>query len=201
MRNKKIIIGIILILLVIATIFFIKNMTKNRKNVNNMSSQKIVDKIINTNSYKAKVLVEVKSNKNHNKYILQQEYNTENGCIQEVIEPSNIAGIKIIKKDNHLKIENTELDLNTIFENYKGIEDNSLDLNVFIKEFSENKNSKVEEKNGNIIISTVSENNNKYQKNKKLYIDKKSQKPTKLLIQDNNQNTTIIIEYNEIELN
>ena len=75
-------------------------------------------------------------------YILKQEYNSENGCIQEVLEPENIAGIKIIKKDNNLSIENSELDLKTIFENYQGLEDNSLDLNNFINEYKENENSK-----------------------------------------------------------
>ena len=41
----------------------------------------------------------------------------------------------------------------------------------------------------------------KYLENKELYINKNNMKPIKLVIQDNNQNTTIIIEYIEIELN
>ena len=41
---------------------------------------------------------------------------------------------------------------------------------------------------------------NIYQKNKELYINKINSKPNKLIIKDNNQNSTIIIEYNEIEL-
>lgn len=201
MKNRKIIFLILLIIIIFCLAIILINMTKNKKNGNNMNSQEIVDKILNLNSYKAKVQVQVNSNKNQNKYILQQEYNTENGCIQEVIEPSNIAGVKIIKKDNVLSIENSELDLKTIFENYNGLEDNSLDLSNFIKEFKENNNSKCEEKDGKIILKLISESKNKYLKNKILYIDKETANPTKLLIQDNNQNTTIIIEYNEIELN
>ena len=201
MKNRKIIFLILLIIIIFCLAIILINMTKNKKNGNNMNSQEIVDKILNLNSYKAKVQVQVNSNKNQNKYILQQEYNTENGCIQEVIEPSNIAGVKIIKKDNVLSIENSELDLKTIFENYNGLEDNSLDLSNFIKEFKENNNSKCEEKDGEIILKLISESKNKYLKNKILYIDKETANPTKLLIQDNNQNTTIIIEYNEIELN
>ena len=50
-------------------------------------------------------------------------------------------------------------------------------------------------------MTTKSNKENKYLKNKKLYIDKKSIKPKKLIINDNNQNTTIIIEYIEVELN
>ena len=54
--------------------------------------------------------------------------------------------MKIIKKDNNLKLENCALDLKTIFENYKGLEDNSLDLISFINEYKLNQ-SNFEEKN------------------------------------------------------
>ena len=116
MKNKKIFIYIpIILIIIISSVFILKNVTKNRKNGNNMNSQEIVDKILNISEYKTKLYVEVISNKNNNKYILAQEYNSENGCLQEVIEPENIAGVKIIKKDNKLSVQNTQLNLNTIF--------------------------------------------------------------------------------------
>ena len=71
----------------------------------------------------------------------------------------------------------------------------------FINEYKSNNNSNYEEKNGEIIMKTTVENDNRYLKNKILYINRKKMIPTKLLIQDNNQNATIIIEYTEIELN
>ena len=109
MRNKKLFFILILIILIFfLSIFISKNMTKNQKNGNNMNSQEIVDHILNLSSYKTKINVQINSNKNQNKYVLRQEYNAENGSIQEVIEPENIAGVKIIKKDNNLKIENYE---------------------------------------------------------------------------------------------
>ena len=201
LSNRKYILSVILVLLIILSLFGIKTMTKNQKNGNNMNSQEIVDSILNLNSYKTKIKVQVNSNKNKNKYILWQEYNSENGCVQEVLEPENIAGIKVTKKDNILNIENTKLNLKTIFENYIGLEDNSLDLINFISEFKESNKSKFEEKDGEIIMITKSNKENKYTKNKVLYIDKYSALPKKLIIKDNNQNTTIFIEYTEIELN
>lgn len=199
-NKKRLIIVSLILLIIILSIFISKNMTKNQKNGNNMNSQEIVDNLLNLTSYKAKVKVQVNSNKNKNKYILWQEYNSENGCIQEVIEPENIAGVKIIKKDNNLRIENCELDLKTIFENYNGLEDNSLDLINFISEYKQNE-SNFEEINGELIMKTKSNKENKYLKNKMLYINKEKIIPTKLIIQDINQNMTINIEYIEIELN
>ena len=117
-------------------------------------------------------------------------------------KPSYEANLNdYLKKDNNLKIENCELDLRTIFENYNGLEDNSLDLINFINEYKENNKANFEEKNGEIIMKTKSNKDNKYLKNKTLYINKQRIMPTKLIIQDNNQNMTIIIEYIEVELN
>ena len=141
MKNKKIILFIFIILIIIFAIIIGIKMIKKTKSGNNIGSQEIVDKILNINSYTAKITVQINSNKNKNIYILRQEYNTENGFVQEVIEPSNIAGVKIIKKDNNLTIENTELDLKTVFENYNGLENNNLDLINFINEYKENNKS------------------------------------------------------------
>ena len=201
LRNRKIFLIVVIVLLVILSIVIIKNMIKKQKDGNNTNSQEIVDNILNLNSYKAKIIVQVNSNKNQNKYILWQEYNSENGCVQEVIEPENIAGVKITKKDDTLSIENSQLDLNTIFENYIGLEDNSLDLINFIHEYKDNNESSFKEKNGEIVMNTRSNKENRYLKNKILYIDKNNIIPKKLIIQDNNQNTTIIIEYIEVEFN
>ena len=200
MKNKKYfyLIGVVL-LIIILFVLILKNTTRNLKNGNNMNSQEIVDYILNINSYKAQITVQVNSNKNTNKYIIKQEYNTENGCVQEVLEPSNIAGVKIIRKDDNLIVENTNLNLSKMFSNYKGLEENSLDLCNFIHDYKSNNESGFEQKENEIIMSTISKN--KYNKTKVLYIDKEHIVPTRLLIKDDNQNTTIIIEYNEIELN
>ena len=201
MKNKKYfyLIGLIIIVIIILFIFISKNPIRKSKIGNNMNSQEIVDYILGVSSYKAKITVQVNSNKNTNKYILNQEYNTENGCVQEVLEPSNISGVKIIQKDGNITIENTNLGLNKIFQNYKELQENSLDLCNFIQDYSQNNNSFFEEKGEQIIMNATG--NNKYTKNKVLYINKKEVLPVKLEIKDDNQNTTIIIEYNDIELN
>ena len=199
---KKIlrIIFIIIIIIILGLVIY-RNMIKNSKNGNNMSSQEIVDYILNLNNYKSNVTVQVNSNKNKNKYILSQEYNTENGCVQEVLEPENIAGVKITKKEGNLLIENTKLELSTIFENYQELEDNVLDLNLFIDDYKKYDKSNYEENDTEIVMKARSSHQNKYMENKILYINKETKKPTKLIIEENNKNMTINIQYNEIELN
>ena len=195
MKKKNIIILILVIIVIIFSIFFYMNMSKNSKIGNNTNSQEIVDNILNISSYETKVEVKVVSNKNTNKYIIKQKYKKNNESSQEILEPSNIAGIKITKKDNELKIENTNLNLSSIFENYEYVSDNILDLSSFIEDYKTNEKANWKEENNQIIMIT-----NKNNKEKKLYIDKTTKKPIKLEISDINKNTAVYISYNEINI-
>lgn len=203
MKKKKIIIIILIATLIISSIFFIffnKNTAKRYKIGNNSTSQEIVDNILNIYSYEATVEVEIKSNKNENKYIIKQVYNGEKDNWQEIIEPTNIAGVKIIKQGANLKLENTNLNLTSMFENYEYISDNSLDLSSFIKEYKNDEKAEFSEKD-NKIIMTTSINENRKRKTKILYINKENGMPSKLEIQDANKKIAIYILYNEVKVN
>lgn len=202
-KRKIIIITAILALIIIAIIFFIKNnnnTAKISKIGNNSTSQEIVDYISNISSYEAQIEVEVKSNKNSNKYKIKQTYINNENNTQEILEPSNIQGIKLVREGNNLKIENTKLSLTKIIENYKEITQNNLDLNSFIENYKTNPNSQFKEENDQIIMETTAKTENNYQKYETLYISKKDGKPIKIEIKDTNQNTTINIIYNEIKI-
>lgn len=202
MKNKKIIfITLVVILILAILIIFLLNKTNVKKIGNNSTSQEIVDYILNISSYEAKIEVEVKSNKNTNKYILKQQYISPDVATQEVLEPSNISGIKIIKKGNDLKLENTSLNLSNIFENYEYLADNALDLSCFIEDYKKSQNSNYEEKDNKIIMNVQTKNENKYRQSKKLYIDKSTWNPLKMEITDINQNITVYILYNEVKIN
>lgn len=175
-------------------------MSKTQKIGKNSSSQDIVNYILDISSYEATIEVETKSNKNSNKYILKQQYIKDKAETQEVLEPNNLQGVKIIKKDNTLKLENTNLNLTTILDKYNYLTDNCLDLNSFIEDYKSNNNSNFEEKDGEIIMKTTSNNENKYTKNKTLHIDKNTGKPTKMEVTDINKNTTVYILYKEVEI-
>ena len=147
-------------LLLILCIFYICyfSMVKNMKIGNNKSSQEMVDNILNMKTYEAIIEVEVNSNKNQNKYILRQKYN-EKESYQEVLEPSNIKGVKIIKQEGNLKLENSKLNLTSIFENYNCLSENNLDLDCFVNDYKNSNNSKYREENEKIIMKTNSNNN------------------------------------------
>lgn len=204
-KNKKIIIIITVIILIsLITIISIKNinkMAKTSKIGNNSSSQEIVDYILNISSYETQIDVEIKSNKNSNKYKIKQTYISNENSIQEVIEPSNIQGVKITKEGNNLKIENTKLSLTKIIENYSQITQNNLDLINFIENYKNNSNSKFKEENNQIIMETTAKTENNYQKYEKLYISRETGNPVKMEIKDTNQNVIIYIIYNEIKIN
>lgn len=203
-RNKIIIIIVIIILAIITTIIFIKNYNKTAKTSkigNNSTSQEIVNYILNISSYETQIEVEVKSNKNSNKYKIKQTYISNENNIQEVLEPSNIKGVKITKERNNLKIENTKLSLTKIIEDYKDITQNNLDLANFIENYKNNTNSKYKEENNQIIMETTAKIENNYQKYEKLYVSKENGKPIKMEIKDTNQNIIIYIIYNEININ
>ena len=193
MKNKKIFISIVIFLIIGIIIFLIFNnkWVKKSKIGNNSSSQEIVDYILNISSYSATIEVTVKSNKNENKYILKQEYNGENQNSQEVIEPTNIAGIKIIKEGDSLKLENSNLNLTSIFEKYEYISDNCLDLSSFIEDYQNDENAKFKEENNQIIMQT---------KSKTLYIDKNTAMPVKMEVISTHKNVAVYILYNELKI-
>ena len=197
-KMKKILILISIIIFAISLMFWVKK----SKSGNNIINQDNVKSIFNMNEYEAEIEVTVRSNKNENKYKIKQNYlKSDNKSVQEILEPDNLKGIKITKQNNLIKLENTELNLNKIFENYNGMSQNDMDLEAFIKDYESNKEkSTVKDNEEEMILETASKNNNKYTKNKTLNINKKTGKPTKMEIKDINKKITVYIVYSKVEI-
>lgn len=168
-------------------------MAKKLKTGNTSSSQEIVENILAITNYETEIEVQVTSNKNQNKYRIKQIYTSPDINCQEIIEPSNITGVKIIREGTNLEIENTNLNLTKIYENYQYISENILDLSCFIENYKLYEKSTWEENDDTIIMKTMQNNFEK-----KLYIDKTSQNPTKMEIKDTNKNSEIYILYNKV---
>lgn len=200
----KRILPIFIVLVIIITVIFIffKNNDKIKKIGNNISTtEDLQNYILNITSYEAEVEVTIQSNKTTNTYKLKQKYSKEGTFKQEVLEPENIAGTTIIRDGENLKLENTKLNLQKIYENYNYIANNNLCLEYFINDFLDSQDASTREENGNLILETTVKNENQYISKKVLYIDIKTGKPTKMEIKDHTQNTVVYILYNEININ
>lgn len=206
MKNRKVIILIsFMTILIISVIlyFFYQNHYKTRNLGNNInkSADGIEHYILNISSYEANVTIEVNSNKNINQYVVKQQYVQPNLFKQEVIQPTNIQGLTTLYDGKNLKIENTQLNLSKIYENYQYITDNALCLESFITDYKQNQCSRYEEQEQQIIMKTqIQDSKNKYIVYKNLYIDKNTAKPLKMEIQDVNQKLLVYILYNEIKI-
>ena len=204
MRNKKIFFVCLIVIIVVAIIFFAVFKFCNYKNVQmgntivDKTLQEIEEYILNISSYEAEIELTVESNKNTNKYVINQKYSAPNIASQKIIEPKNIEGLTIKYDGANLEISNSKLNLNTIYENYTYIADNILWLSDFIENYKTN-NGTITEENGVIIMETKCEEN-KYSMYEKLYIDRNANKISKLIIEDENKNSKIYITYNKIEI-
>ena len=196
MKKKKfftILITIIFVLILLFAIFY-KNMFNSVNIGHNNSSQEIVDNILNISSYSAIIEVKIEGNKNQNQYKIKQEYVSPSQNSQEVLEPSNIKGTTITRENDKLIIENTQLNLSSIIDNYSYISDNNLDLSSFVADYKEDKKAYFEEKDEIILHTNLNIK-------KSLYIDRETTLPTKMEIIDANKSNKVYILYNEVEIN
>ena len=207
MKNKKVcIILTIMVILIVSVIlyFFYKNHYKTINLGNNIgkSEKSLEEYILNISSYEANVTIEVKSNKNSNQYVAKQQYADPNIFKQEIIQPDNIQGLTTIYDGKSLKIENTNLNLTKIYEQYQYIAENGLCLKDFIDEYKSSETKSCKEEENQIIMEVQKQNSkNQYISVKKLYIDKSKKKPIKMEIQDANKNTVVYILYKEVIVN
>lgn len=202
-KSKKflfIILAIAILLVVISIIFSKKSYeTINIGNNNlNKTLEEVEDYILNIKEYTATIEVTVNSNKNSNKYLIKQTHKEKNDE-QEVLEPDTIKGVKLTYKDSSLKVENSNLNLEKIYNNYPYIESNILWLNSFIDEYRNSEQRNITEKNEEIVMQ-IERKNDKKIATEELILDKKTLKPTKLSIMDNSKNVIVYILYNEIEI-
>ena len=207
-KGKILLILIVLGALITGMIFFIKSDNKNQNighTISNQNIEEIEKYILDISSYEAEIEVTVESNKNTNKYLMKQTYQKDKISKQTILEPSNIAGMEMVYENQTLTITNSKLNLTTVYENYTYLAENFLWLDAFVQDYNNAKSANettLANENDMIIMETKTKNqNNRYVYHKKLYIDKKTGKPAKLVIQDINKKSTVYILYNEIMVN
>lgn len=197
MKNKKIVfIFAIICILIFLFIYYIFCILGNNKNRN---QKEIVESILNKIcNYEADITVEVFSNKNENTYNIYQQVE-ENKSKSVVISPEEIKDLTIENVDGKIKISNSKLKVEKVYEGYQEILNNNLFLNTFSKDCKENAFN-FYENNEELIIEVELNNTNTYSKYKQLHFNLQSNLPTELLIKDNTKKTSIRIIYNDIKI-
>lgn len=193
-----IVVAICSILLILKN--FIKTNYKKEESGNNKNIEGIEEYILNINSYKAKIKVTVKSNKNVNFYEFEQEVKFPQTATQIATSPESLEGIKIAYKDGILEITNTQFNLSKIYKDYPYVSDNIMFLTSFLEGYKTAEDKEIIEENDKIVMSYKKEKN-KYTNKQKLYINKSTLKPENLQIYDINNDCRVDIVYNEIEFN
>lgn len=197
MKNKKIVfIFATICILIFLFIYYIFGILGNNKN---RSQEEIVENLLKESlNYEADITVEVFSNKNENTYEIYQE--VEDGKSKCIVKsPKEIENLTIENEEEKLKISNSKLKMEKVYEGYKEVFNNNLFLNTFLKDCKEN-DFNFYERDGELIIEVKLNNSNTYSKYKELHFNLKLKVPTELLIKDNNKNTNIRIIYNDIKI-
>ncbi len=196
MKAKKIMFIFVLICITVFFIFYyIFSVLGNNKSRN---QNEIVDDILNNiKKYEANISVTVKSNKNESYYTMKQEVEGNNSKLI-INTPENIKDMTIEINNNVLKITNTRINMEKIYNDYEFVLNNNLFLNNFIEDYKKN-DSKAYEQKDEIILETKL-NNNTYVKFKELHLDKITGIPKELIIKDNTKKTCISIIYNDIKI-
>lgn len=201
--KKKVFITIIfftIFFLIFYLIFNYKSLKNGNNNIRIKNEEDVNDYILNISNYEAKIEVIVKSNKNENKYIINQKC-MDNYSYQEM-EYENNKKIIIEHKDNKVIIRNTSLKLEKIYESWEFLIENNLFLTTFVENFKETDEKEILVNENyyvvNLKLKNISDKNVAY---KSLYINKNNGKIEKLEIYDINKNRTIYILYKEITIN
>lgn len=201
--KKKVFITIIfftIFFLIFYLIFNYKSLKNGNNNIRIKNEEDVNDYILNISNYEAKIEVIVKSNKNENKYIINQKC-MDNYSYQEM-EYENNKKIIIEHKDNKVIIRNTLLKLEKIYESWEFLIENNLFLTTFVENFKETDEKEILVNENyyvvNLKLKNISDKNVAY---KSLYINKNNGKIEKLEIYDINKNRTIYILYKEITIN
>ena len=196
MHLKKILFIFVLICLVIfgfSYYIFLNN--GNNKTIN---QDKIANKVLKRfKNYEATISTCVISNKNENYYEINQ-FVTEDSMKMIINLPDNLRGIIIENTGNTLKILNTTLNMEKVYENYGLLVNNSLFLNTIENDIQQNGFS-LEKKDDEIILKLeLKDSGSTYVKYKELYLDD-NYNPKKMIVKDDTKNVRIRIIYTDIK--
>ncbi len=191
------------IILGIFLLFFLQNSDKNLEsgNTNNIQTDEELERyILDIRSYRAQMTVSIQSNKTTNRYQMLQEWEKDGIAKMTIEEPENKKGIEIEQNQGTITVKHTQLGLSHIYAQEEEMLGNQLWLNTFIEQYAQDTNRTMKHTEEEIIMEATLQSEHPYYQYTQLHIDKKTKKPTQLVVQDKDKNHRIYILYNEIEI-
>ncbi len=196
MFRRKLFVFVLICITVFLSFYYILQSFGNNKTINqDMIANKILKRFKN---YEAKINVCVISNKNENYYMMEQfvdEYSSK----LIISSPENVKGIVIENSNGDLKILNSVLNMEKVYDNYGILLTNSLYLNTFLED-SLKYGFTFKENSEEIIINIdINDSTNTYAKEKELHLDR-NYMPKSLIIKDNTNRARIRILYTDMKI-
>lgn len=166
------------------------------KNDTNSILKKLDKTLDNYIGYEAKAELQFNMDKGKTVYLLDEMY-TQNGEIKlSILEPSENKGITIEYKDDKIFLNNASIRQSISLKSIKGLNRSLLFGEVFeARELIDSIREEEWEEGKYYVINYTLRDNNRYSKEKIIYLDKKDFKPHKMIILDGENNPRISIEY------
>lgn len=168
------------------------------KNDTNSILKKLDKTLDNYIGYEAKAELQFNMDKGETVYLLDEMYR-QNGEIKlSILEPSENKGITIEYKDDKIFLNNASIRQSISLKGIKGLNRSLLFGEVFeSRELIDSVREEESEEGKYYVISYTLRDNNRYNKEKIIYLDKKDFKPYKMIILDGENNPRISIEYKD----
>lgn len=192
---------ILLITFLIITLFLSACREKTKEEAFN-DIQKTFSKIDN---YSSIAEIKVTGNKSPKTFKANHVFQKPDKYITEILEPKDNMGNKTIYNKNQAYLYNKSIDKYTILKEVRVTEEKTLFLGYFLRNLNSVEeidiSSEVIDKSEYIVIGLELPENNMYRAYEKLWIDKKTHLPYKLVIYDDKNKETISVKYTNVEYN
>lgn len=156
----------------------------------------------NYTGYETEAEIKITMDEKESIYKLRENYINEDEIILEILEPKDSSGVIIEYKGDNIFLNNTSINQSISLKSIKGIHKGLLFGEVFKDRnlITSIKEEKIDEINY-YIINYTPKDKNKYNKEKIIYLNKKSFKPDKMIVIDENNDQRVLIKYQNFKFN
>ena len=165
-----------------------------------------IQKTLNSiSTYTCKADITVKGNKSSKSFKAKHMFKNPNKYIAEIIEPKENEGNKTVYNGKQAYLYNKQINQHTILKDFEVSGEEMLFIGYFLKNLNTTeevtiRNDKIDEKDY-LTIEVDIPGNNKHRKYERLWVDKQTHVPYKLVVFDDKNNEVVNVIYKDVEYN